>query len=116
MSRGAAALLARHAGHRLVVLDAERTRCEDCSHTLLVKAGRAVLTEQDRPAHVERAVGACPLHVGEVAQSCRCCAADAKAKPDEAAAQPVDRQPTADVARWAAACRAAVAAAREARS
>lgn len=118
MSR-AAQLLARHAGHRLVVLDHERTRCEDCSHTLLVKSGATVITDEDRQAHVDGTAGKpayCPLHIGELAHACRCCRADQLAKPDELLASVPDRQPTADVARGAAACRAAVAAAKARRS
>lgn len=107
MSR-AAAVLAEHVGHRTVVRDASTLRCVDCSHTLLLGpvAGRSVLTDEDRLAHVEATPEPCPHHVGELARSCRCCAADAKAA--QPAAAPAQRVPVADVARWAAACRAAL--------
>lgn len=114
MSRTAADLLARHAGHHLQVVDAERTRCLTCSHTLLVRAGLTTMTEQDRPAHVEATANAarpCPLHVGELAHACRCCRSERIAQPDNVPLR-LDHQPTADVATWANACRAAVAAAK----
>lgn len=114
-----AQLLARHAGHHLEPLDAERTRCHTCSHTLLVKHGRSVLTPEDRQQHVEQTAGRplpCTLHVGELAHSCRCCASERKARPDNQVDVVAERQPTADVGTWAARCRAELAAAKERRA
>lgn len=47
-------ILARHAGHRLVGIDAESLRCIDCCHTLLLSSGREVITTADNRALVAK--------------------------------------------------------------
>ena len=103
-------LLALHAGHDVDPgPDGRTARCRTCAHTLLLDNGRTVLTDQDRAAHVGGLAdsGPCPAHIGELARACRCCRADRLAVVDPHRPQP-QLLPTADVASWAAACRAAL--------
>ncbi len=101
-------VLARHINHRVQVKDARSFRCLDCSHTILLDSNRAVLTPEDQPGHVVPLQVECPSHRGELLISCRCCASEAKAQPDDQVVIVV-RHPQGDTARGVAACRAALA-------
>ena len=112
MIKTATELLALHAGHRLIGVDRTTVRCVDCHHTLLLDLGKALLTEQDRAAHVETTLPsqACPAgHLGELAGSCRCCAANRKGY-DTDTSRMTTRERDPEVARRGAAlCRDALA-------
>jgi hypothetical protein len=90
--------LIAHIGHRTTPIDAQRIKCIDCTHTLLLALPVAsTSTSREHPTRDQ----ACRQHPTEWAHNCRCCEADRKA--DE------HRRPTheirADVAGWAARCR-----------
>lgn len=102
--------LARHIGHRCVLLDPRRLRCVDCTHTVLLPAmaGSTSTSQSPIPGPDDPR---CPQHLTEHAGNCRACAADAKASRAADANhghRQLPHQPTADVAARAAEARAAL--------
>lgn len=103
--------LARHVGHRAHLLDPRRLRCDDCTQTVwLPDTAGSTSTSSSSPIP-GKDDPRCAQHEFEHADTCRVCAADAKADPTadgDHGHRTVVHRATADVATRAAEARAAL--------